>query len=111
MSDENETTISSTIPEGAPPPEIKLEAEVTPGELIWREPPFPGTKQVAAARPSARITYHINKADEGSYWLVVLVANEETGKGTINYHLGDGLTREEAERKAADDWAEGARPK
>jgi hypothetical protein len=69
-----------------------------------------GTKARAFARPSEKTEYRINEADDGTYWLVVLVANEETGKGTINYHLGEMLNRETAEAIAAEDWADGKRP-
>jgi hypothetical protein len=78
-------------------------------ELTWNEDlplHLKGTKAVAFATPSEKSEYRLNKEDDGNYWVVVLIANAD-GKGTINYHLGDRLSREDAERVAEEDWAEG----
>jgi hypothetical protein len=82
-------------------------------DITWSEDlplELKGTMAAAFAKPSEKTEYRINKAVDGTYWVVALVANEETGKGTINYHLGEALNREVAEELAAKDWQGGSRP-
>jgi hypothetical protein len=78
--------------------------------MTWNEelpPELAGTKTKATAKPSEKSEYRINENEkDGTYWVVVLVA-ASTGKGTINVAIGEGLSREEAETLAEEDFAKG----
>jgi hypothetical protein len=53
----------------------------------------------------------ICKAEENSYWVVVLVANEETGVGTINSNLGEKIPSIAAAKEIVlKDWQERQEP-
>jgi hypothetical protein len=75
--------------------------------MDWSEDPdLTGTKTVAVAKPSDISEYRINKESDTAYWAVALV--KAAGReGTINFHIGEAASQEDAEKLAEDDFALG----
>jgi hypothetical protein len=73
--------------------------------IKWIDPlpeEFTRTATVAVGTASDRISYRVNKSEDGTYWVIRI---EEKSPGFANYHLGTFASEEEGKEAAETEFA------